>query len=140
MSDRVSERRRAAQLALHYREQENLTIAEIARRLGRAEATVKAYLYDPSDANKRPTDIPQERRVLGACWSSTVVDLQAANRLSLRRREAGVPHYQICPKGATRPRCQCPARRLLRAGSSSVPRLAERSSEFCVFVDAAANA
>ena len=48
MSDRVSERRRAAQLALHYREQENLTIAEIARRLGRAEATVKAYLYDPS--------------------------------------------------------------------------------------------
>ena len=46
MSDRVSERRRAAQLARHYRDQENLTIAEIARRLGRAEATVKAYLYD----------------------------------------------------------------------------------------------
>ena len=55
MSDRVIERRRAAQLARHYRDQENLTIAEIARRLGRAEATVKAYLYDPSDANKRPT-------------------------------------------------------------------------------------
>ena len=52
MSDRVSERRRAAALARHYREQEDLTIAEIARRLGRAEATVKAYLYDPSDANK----------------------------------------------------------------------------------------
>jgi predicted transcriptional regulator len=52
MSARVSERRRAAQLARHYRDQENLTIAEIARRLGRAEATVKAYLYDPSDANK----------------------------------------------------------------------------------------
>jgi len=48
MSDRVSERRRAAQLARHYRDQENLPIAEIARRLGRAEATVKAYLYDPS--------------------------------------------------------------------------------------------
>ena len=32
-----------------------LSIAEIARRLGRAEATVKAYLYDPSDANKRPS-------------------------------------------------------------------------------------
>ena len=47
MSDRVSERRRAAQLARHYRDQENLTIAEIARRLGRAEGTVKAYLYDP---------------------------------------------------------------------------------------------
>jgi predicted transcriptional regulator len=48
MSDRVSERRRAAQVARHYRDRENLTIAEIARRLGRAEATVKAYLYDPS--------------------------------------------------------------------------------------------
>jgi predicted transcriptional regulator len=54
MSDRVNERRRAAQLARHYRDQENLTIAEIARRLGRAEATVKGYLYDPSEANKRP--------------------------------------------------------------------------------------
>jgi DNA-directed RNA polymerase specialized sigma24 family protein len=48
MSDRVSERRRAAQRARHYRDQEDLSIAEIARRLGRAEATVKAYLYDPS--------------------------------------------------------------------------------------------
>ena len=54
MTDRVCERRRAAQLARHYRDQEGLTIAEIARRLGRAEATVKAYLYDPSHANKRP--------------------------------------------------------------------------------------
>ena len=64
MSDRVSERRRPAQLARHYRDQENLTIAEIARRLGRAEATVKAYLYDPSDANKRPTESPQSGRLL----------------------------------------------------------------------------
>ena len=40
--------RRAAALARHYREQENLSIAGIARRLGRAEATVKAYLYDPT--------------------------------------------------------------------------------------------
>ena len=47
MSDRVSERRRAALLARHYRDQEGLTIAEIARRLGRAEGTVKAYLCDP---------------------------------------------------------------------------------------------
>ena len=49
---RVVERRRAAALARHYREQECLSIAEIARRLGRAQSTVKAYLYDPSDANK----------------------------------------------------------------------------------------
>jgi hypothetical protein len=47
MTDRVSERCRAAQLARHYRDQEGLTIAEVARRLGRAEGTVKAYLYDP---------------------------------------------------------------------------------------------
>ncbi len=62
MSDRVSERRRAAALARHYRDQEHLTIAEIARRLGRAEATVKAYLFDPSNANKRPTDTPRGQR------------------------------------------------------------------------------
>jgi hypothetical protein len=45
--DRVSERR-AAQLARHYRDQEKVTLAEIARRLDRSWATVKAYLYDPS--------------------------------------------------------------------------------------------
>jgi len=44
---RVVERRRAAALARHYRDKEGLAIAEIARRLGRAPATVKAYLYEP---------------------------------------------------------------------------------------------
>ena len=63
MSDRVSERRRAAQVARHYRDQENLTIAEIARRLGRAEATVKAYLYDPTGAKAREV----KARYRGAC-------------------------------------------------------------------------
>ena len=63
MSDRVSERRRAAQVARHYRDQENLTIAEIARRLGRAEATVKAYLYDPTGAKAREV----KARYQGAC-------------------------------------------------------------------------
>jgi transposase len=53
--DRGQERRRAAALARHYRDEEGLSIAEIARRLGRADAIVKAYLYDPSQANKRPT-------------------------------------------------------------------------------------
>ena len=42
--DRVEERRRAVALARHYRDEEGLSIAEIARRLGRAEATVMAYL------------------------------------------------------------------------------------------------
>jgi predicted transcriptional regulator len=53
MSDRVSKRRRAARVARHYRDQENLTIAEIARGLGRAETTVKAYLYAPSDDKQK---------------------------------------------------------------------------------------
>ena len=35
------------QLARHYRDQEGLTIAEVARRLGRAEGTVRGYLYEP---------------------------------------------------------------------------------------------
>jgi len=53
--DRVAERRRAVALALHYRTAEGLSIAQIADRLGRSPATVKAYFYDPSDDNKRRT-------------------------------------------------------------------------------------
>jgi len=63
MTDRVSERRRAAQLARHYRDQEGLTIAGIARRLGRAEGTVKAYLYDPMGKKAREV----KARYRGVC-------------------------------------------------------------------------
>jgi DNA-binding NarL/FixJ family response regulator len=48
---RVLERRRAVALARHYREFEGLSIRQIADRLGRSPATVKAYFYDPSHAN-----------------------------------------------------------------------------------------
>jgi DNA-binding NarL/FixJ family response regulator len=58
LADRVAERRRAVALARHFREAEGLSIAQIAGRLGRSPATIKAYFYDPSDANKRPTDSP----------------------------------------------------------------------------------
>ena len=47
-SDRVAERRGAVALARHFREAEGLSIAQIADRLGRSAATVKAYFYDPS--------------------------------------------------------------------------------------------
>jgi hypothetical protein len=50
---RVEERRRAAALARHYRDVEELSIAAIAGRLGRSRATVKAYLYDPTGAKAR---------------------------------------------------------------------------------------
>jgi hypothetical protein len=63
VSGRVEERRRAAQLARHYRDHEGLSIAEIARRLGRAQATVKAYLYDPTGAKAREV----KARYRGAC-------------------------------------------------------------------------
>jgi DNA-binding MurR/RpiR family transcriptional regulator len=42
--DRVMERRLAVALARHYREAEDVSIAQIADRLGRSPATVKAYL------------------------------------------------------------------------------------------------
>ena len=45
--DRVNERRRAIALARHFREAEGFSIAQIAARLGRSPATVKAYFYDP---------------------------------------------------------------------------------------------
>jgi transcriptional regulator with XRE-family HTH domain len=63
MLDRVTERRRAAQLARHYRDQEGLSIAEIARRLGRAQATIKAYLYDPTGDKAREV----KARYRGVC-------------------------------------------------------------------------
>ena len=43
---RVVERRRAVALARHFRDAEGLSIAQIADRLGRSPATIKAYFYD----------------------------------------------------------------------------------------------
>jgi hypothetical protein len=63
LTDRSAERRRAAQLARHYRDAEQLSIAEIARRLGRAEATIKAYLWDPTGEKTRAV----KQRYQGLC-------------------------------------------------------------------------
>jgi hypothetical protein len=63
MADRVTERRRAVALARHYREAEGLSIAQIADRLGRSPATVKAYFYDPTGQKARAV----KARYVGVC-------------------------------------------------------------------------
>jgi predicted transcriptional regulator len=94
MSDRVSERRRAAQLARHYRDQENLTVAEIARRLGRAPATVKAYLYDPTGEKAREVKA-RYRGVCRGCGAST----SARNRYVPRHISVVLFPNQKCGRG-----------------------------------------
>ena len=60
---RVLERRRAVALARHYREFEGLSIREIADRLGRSPATIKAYFYDPTGEKARAV----KARYVGVC-------------------------------------------------------------------------
>src|ERR1700722_19051986 len=63
LADRVVERRRAVALARHYRDAEGLSIVQIAGRLGRSPATVKAYFYDPTGEKARAV----KARYVGAC-------------------------------------------------------------------------
>jgi AraC-like DNA-binding protein len=62
-ADRVVERRRAVVLARHYREAEGLSIVQIAGRLGRSPATIKAYFYDPTGEKARAV----KARYQGVC-------------------------------------------------------------------------
>ena len=57
------ERRRAVALARHFREAEGLSVLQIAERLGRSPATIKAYFYDPTGAKARAV----KARYVGAC-------------------------------------------------------------------------
>jgi AraC-like DNA-binding protein len=61
--DRLLERRRAVALSRHFREAEGLSIAEIADRLGRSPATIKAYFYDPTGEKARAV----KARYIGVC-------------------------------------------------------------------------
>jgi len=61
--DRVLERRRAVALARHFREAEGLAIGQIADRLGRSPATIKAYFYDPTGEKARAV----KARYVGVC-------------------------------------------------------------------------
>src|ERR1035437_488102 len=56
-------RRSAVAQARHYREAEGLPIAQIAKRLGRSPATVKAYFYDPTGEKARAV----KARYQGVC-------------------------------------------------------------------------
>jgi len=66
VADRVVERRRAVALARHYREAEGLSIGQIADRLGRSPATIKAYFYDPTGEKAREVKA-RYRGVCGGC-------------------------------------------------------------------------
>ena len=61
---RVLERRRAVALARHYRDFEGLSIAQIADRVGRSPATIKAYFYDPTGEKAKAV----KARYRGVCW------------------------------------------------------------------------
>jgi AraC-like DNA-binding protein len=61
--DRVVERRRGVALARHFREAEGMSIPEIARRLGRSPATIKAYFYDPTGEKAKAV----KARYVGVC-------------------------------------------------------------------------
>ena len=60
---RVLDRRRAVALARHYREFEGFSIRQIANRLGRSPATIKAYFYDPTGEKARAV----KARYVGVC-------------------------------------------------------------------------
>jgi AraC-like DNA-binding protein len=63
VAERVAERRRAVAIARHFREAEGLSIAQIADRLGRSPATIKAYFYDPTGEKARAV----KARYRGVC-------------------------------------------------------------------------
>src|ERR1700752_612311 len=75
---RVLERRRAVALARHYRDFEGLSIRQIADRLGRSPATIKAYFYDPTGEKARAVKEGYVG-VCRGCGGATEVDAGAGN-------------------------------------------------------------
>ena len=86
----MAERRRAVELAQHYRQAEGLSIAQIAGRLGRSPATVKAYFYDPSDNNKRPARPPSANAGFGA------TRVTYSTCVSVRSPLASAGYWRVC--------------------------------------------
>lgn len=69
-AERVAERSRAARLARHYRDEQHLPIAQIAALLGRAPATIRAYLYDADGEKTRQVKL-RYRGTCRNCGAST---------------------------------------------------------------------
>ena len=69
-AERAAQRARAATLARYYRDEQHLTIAQIAQLLGRAPATISGYLYDP-DGTKTKQVKARYRGVCQKCGTST---------------------------------------------------------------------
>jgi hypothetical protein len=70
MVSQSGERARAVRLARHYRDTERLSIGEIAVRLGRSQATIREYLYDP-DRQKARSLREHYRGVCRGCGAPT---------------------------------------------------------------------
>src|SRR6266511_435458 len=94
-SERVQERRRAVQLARHYREAEGLSFAQIAQRLGRSPATIKAYFYDPTGEKAKAV----KARYVGVCR-----DCGAATQPRNGKGDA-YAYCKNCRPGAIAPKC-----------------------------------
>lgn len=92
--DRVLECRRAVALARHFREAENLSINQIARRLGRSPATIKAYFYDPTGEKARAV----KARYVGLCRSC------GAYTQPRNGKGDAYAYCKACHPGATRAR------------------------------------
>jgi len=93
VADRVVERRRAVALARHYPEAEGLSIVQIADRLGRSPATIKAYFYDPTGEKARAVKSRYQGvcRGCGACTQprNGKGDAYADCKVCLRARSSG---------------------------------------------------
>jgi hypothetical protein len=61
---------RAVALARHFREEEDLSVGQIADRLGRAPATIKVYFYDPT-RERAPGRQGSLRRCVPCCGAYT---------------------------------------------------------------------
>jgi hypothetical protein len=96
--DRVVERRRAVALARHFRDAERLSIVQIADRLGRSPATIKAYFYDPTGERR----LAPSRPATSACAG-------AAARTRSRATARGTPTAtaRACHPRSIQPRWTC---------------------------------